>query len=511
MHRLLLELEHLGVKLSSKGERLLFEAPADVMSDELRRRIGARKTELLELLAPAMRLASDSAAGEIDTDILPLTPNHAWYLSTFEPETHGWAITLVVDVSARISAERLRAALAAILRRHDVFRLRMSKTPAGRWSLRMLPNADETQPTLHDMSGLSADARATALHAAGLRQQSSLSIVSGPVVAMSLCRHGHDDGDTLIISMHHHIVDGYSVNLFLEELLRTYQETETQTPPGKSTAPATYRDFLLRLHTYTHTPMFIARALSFWRDSSHVRRVPPIPVDIHDGRHTDLNSRVVSTSLDKELLRTLTRIGAPRKLQLNDLLLIALAHAYDRWSDGRPLKLDVEHNGRSEVIPGLSLSRTIGPTTMKFPLLLEVDSGHSLQKSLESLGNRIHETTDNLLGHGMLRYTCPDASLRDELASCAPAQVFFNNRAALAGPRANTSGALALARQMALPQPGLHENPVSHDLIIECERREESLLFRWLYSSTIHQETTIRSLAENFTAWLRALARDGGA
>jgi hypothetical protein len=89
-----------------------------------------------------------------------------------------------------------------------------------------------------------------------------------------------------------------------------------------------------------------------------------------------------------------------------------------------------EHNGRTGIVPGLDLLRTIGPTTMKFPLRLEINPGETLRESMERLKEEIRITTDNPLGYGMLRYTCPDPNIRNELGTSGPAQVFFNSRTA---------------------------------------------------------------------------------
>lgn len=503
LHLLLLNLERLGVKFLLEGDQLHFRAPAGVMSDELRRKIGTHKSSLMDLMGRSMRLSAEGSSRRCTDDDLPLPPHFEWYINTFEPERHTWAITLAWDFSERISVERLRAAVGALLRRHDVFRLRMRRTTAGHWSLRMLEHAGEARVDAHDMENLSPEKRAGALHDVGLRLQSELSIVTGPVFAVALCRCGHSNGDTVILSMHHHMVDAYSVNLLLEDLARLYQAPVADDFQEKP-ASSSYREFLLELHAYTHTPMLVARALSFWYSGRRLRPVAPLPVDMPGGCHTDLNSRVFSMRLDREVLRNLLRHISPRyQLKLNDLLLIALANAYSRWSGGCPLRLDIEHNGRSGIIPGLELARTVGPTTIKFPLLLAIDRADTLPESLERLSSQIDETTDNLLGYGLLRYTCPDANIRHTLAACGAPQVFFNNRAIGIG-RSSTPEARSV-RGMAFPQPGVIENLVSYDLMVECENFEDTLELRWCYSSAIHREDSIRALAQCFAEFLSTL------
>lgn len=504
--RLLLELEQNGVELWLEGEKLRYRAPQGAVTERLRERVAQHKPELCALLQRAAQLALppplDAGSAE-----LPLTPHQAWYLHTFDPEQHGWVITIALEVPWRVETERLRATAERLHAQHDALSLRLYKKPDGGWGQRMHGENAAPQLTVLELPGLTPNDERQAVQEAAHRVQASLSSLHGPLAAFLLCRFGEGRRDKIIFSLHHYAADGYSVHYFIQELLRIYQELSSNRPPATRVESATYKQYLLAVDAYTKKPTFLARALSFWLDPGCLRKVAPLPVDHPGGRHTDINSRRITIPLDINLKESISAyIAGHDDVSFNDLLLYAIASAYQRWTGQAWLRLDVDHNGRSGLLPGVELSGTLGPTTIKFPLLIELLPDEEAATALARIRQTIRATTANALGYGFLQYKCRDAAIREQLAVCAAPQVFLNNRATLQS--GNTPSFDDIPKSlMDFPQPGVHENPVSYDLMIECDGFGSSILITWVYSSAIHREDTIRAFAESFFTALRTLTQ----
>jgi non-ribosomal peptide synthase protein (TIGR01720 family) len=506
-------LEQLKVDLWLEQGQLRFRAPSGAMSESVRRSMSLHKTELLRIYHEAAKLSAHSSTQEFGDEDLPLTPNQVWYLSTFEPEGHAWALTIALDAPWPVSEYGLRATVRELVQEHDVFRLRLYRKPDGNWAQRILPRAEEIQIAAHDMAGLEPKARHRAIHEAGHRAQLSLNILRGPVIALALCRCGKGEPDKIIIALHHHVVDGYSLNLFIAELLHVYQACMSDpawADRGSSVRPkaGSYRSYLTALHTYTHQLSVVARALAFWCDPDRLGRLPQLPVDIPNGQHTDVNSRRISMPLEPALRHKVVKYIQSRKegYSFNDLLLCGLAHAFFRWTGQRSLRLDLEYHVRIGLLPGMDLLSTIGPATIKFPMLLTVNPDGGIQHDLQQVRSSVRETVDNALGYGFLRYTCTDPEIRQQLSACARPQVFVNNRSTLGAGKATDQAQIA-TKSMSFPQPGVRENPVSYDLMITCDSSDDRVVLTWVYSSAIHHEQTIRTLSSYFFASLHALTQ----
>jgi hypothetical protein len=461
-----------------------------------------------ELAPLASTVAPAPATPEADAprvdEPLPLLPHHQWLVETFDLETEPWANTLVWDVPGATRVELLRASLAFLGEQLDVIRMRLRRTPEG-WTAWMLASAGEPRVEEHDFTGLTPDAQRDALVAAGRKLQEGLSIARGPTLALALCRFGGSGPDKLILSLHHTLYDGYSLPMLMDDLQSTYLRLATGQPPQPLTVSTSYRQYMLTVAAHGRSEAMMKKARAFWLDAHRLHPGARMPVDLEGGRHTDRNSRRLCLNFPQELTRRLAGYVQEHKdASLNDLLLFGLARAWAGWTGDVPLRLDVEHNGRAGMVPGVDLTRTAGPTTLKFPMLLEAKASEQPGPSFASLKRTVRDTLAHALDYGLLRYG-PDPSVRQQLAALGAPQVFFNNRGATLSaqqPKADLPGGVE-----SLPFPNLEgrEYTVSYDLMVECDGAGPGLQVTWVYSAAIHRDETLRALADAFFAQLAAL------
>nr|WP_281404395.1 non-ribosomal peptide synthase/polyketide synthase [Pyxidicoccus fallax] len=454
--------------------------------------------------APAQPPESPEASAPRVDERLPLLPHHQWLVETFDLETEPWASTMVWDVPGETRAELLKASLAFLSEQHDVIRLRLRRTPEG-WTSWMLASAGEPHVEEHDLSGRTPEAQREALLLTGRQLQARLSIARGPALALALCRYGGSGPDKLILSIHHTLYDGYSLPLLMEDLQATYLRLATGQPPGPLAVSSSYRHYMRTVAAHGRSESMMKEARAFWLGEHRLRPGARLPVDLEGGRHTDRNSRRLPMPCPPELTSRLADyVQGHKDVSLNDLLLFALARAWARWTGDAPLRLDVEHNGRAGVVAGVDLVRTLGATTLKFPMLLEAKASEEVRASFASLKRTVRDTVAHALDYGLLRYG-PDETVRQRLAALGAPQVFFNNRGATLNSRPPSSAMPGGVESLAFPDSEGREYPVSYDLMIECDGAGPAMQMTWVYSGAIHQEATIRALAEDLYAQLAAL------
>ena len=131
------------------------------------------------------------------------------------PEDNTYNIVVRVDFSPEIHPLRLRQAFRDLLEAHPVFRAAFTEQQDRIWikaaalTLPMIPLVDATPASI--------TARAEALRA------EPLGVAHPPLWrAEILCTA--DSATTLVFCVHHAIFDGWSLNLFLEELARRYEK-----------------------------------------------------------------------------------------------------------------------------------------------------------------------------------------------------------------------------------------------------------------------------------------------
>ena len=83
MEALLAELKDLGIKLRTSGDKLRFTAPTGALTPELRSRLQANKTEILEYLRGATRYCPPSSAQRRFWSLQQLNPSATFFNAPF--------------------------------------------------------------------------------------------------------------------------------------------------------------------------------------------------------------------------------------------------------------------------------------------------------------------------------------------------------------------------------------------------------------------------------------------
>jgi len=443
-----------------------------------------------------------SAAPHAEDD-LPLTLNQRWYVETFDVERHTWVLTALWQVPAGLTLDlaQLRAAAARVIAHHDALRMRLYRTNPG-WAQRLERTA-EAPVEEHDLRDLSPDERHRAVVEAASELQHHLSIVHGPVLALALCRMG-DEPDKLILSIHHSVYDAYSLELLIQDFLVAHARLDAGQEPELPPVPTSYRGYLEALASHDRSPA-MEQARAFWLDAARLRPAPALPADLPGGRHTDRNSRRHPVLVPAELIDDIRAwLAAHPEAHLNELLLFGLVRSCARWTGAEALRLDVEHNGRTVVLPGVDLVRTIGPTTLKVPVLFELQPEAPLEQAFRRVQRTLRDTIDHALGFGLLRYG-QDQAARERLVAIGSPQVFFNNHGMTMGRVSiPPHGLLEL---LPIPRADGGENLVSYDLMVECDNTPEGPTVTWVYSSALHRPQTIEALADGTFEQIRSLLR----
>ena len=487
------ELQRKGISLWVDGDgSLRYRAPAGTLSDELRSQIRSQRTELIDWLSSVIVPTENVPDADDPGADLPFTPNQIWYLETVQPQDVDWSNIVSWQFRKPVSPQLLKRVLFVLVSRHDLFRLRRYRQQDGRWAQHLIAQPDPLPLEVIDLQQESAavDQREVLLQL-GRRCQSRLSCLHGPILAMGVILSKDRSKDQAVISVHH--FDGFSISLFLSEMMQAYSQLERLEPIHLPPTSRDYADYLRLLSERCQQPDFLSRQRDFWLSQQQLSPVPSIPRDAHGGEHFAANSRQYELQFPLELrARIADFVMAHEGISFLDLVLFGLCRGYAQWSLGQPLYLDMEHHGRSGILDEIDLARTLGPTTVKVPVRLPAVLPSADLDALEII-RTVHRTTmKHAIGYGYLRYCRPDRHLADRLSAQPAPEVLLNNRSTL--PATVLESIVNLGGEPEwLPNP--EQNKVTYTLIIECERGPDSLSLVFRYSSMIHREETIKRFA----------------
>ncbi|NLU68776.1 non-ribosomal peptide synthetase [Streptomyces sp. HNM0574] len=191
---------------------------------------------------PLLRLTQDEidriAAEREPADVLPLTPLQEgllFHASYDEQAPDVYLVQLALELEGSIDPARLRAAAEALLRRHPHLTAGFLHRPGGR-PLQVIPARTRLRWEERDLTG---EPERTEPVLAQLRGE-RFDMADPPLLRFALLRHA-PDRHTLALTLHHILLDGWSLPVLLRELLTLYRHEG----PGDPLPPATpYRDYL---------------------------------------------------------------------------------------------------------------------------------------------------------------------------------------------------------------------------------------------------------------------------
>ncbi|MFH8381043.1 amino acid adenylation domain-containing protein [Kitasatospora sp. NPDC018058] len=445
--------------------------------------------------AEAARAAGSGAAAERGpaTGEVPLTPIHHWFFERLTDSLDRFNQAVCLELSAEGADEAaLRAALDALVGHHDALRLRAERTD-GRWRLHH-PADGAADFERIDLAGLDPERREAAVRELVERAQTGFPLSDGPLLRARLLPAG-EDGDQrprLLLVAHHLVVDALSWQILLADLETGYRQTRRGEPivlPPRSTS---FQEWAVRLGEHTRSGGF-ADQLAYWDGvEAAAAAAAPLPVD-HAGVNTAGSARTVSVRLDADRTDALLRkVPGVYRTQVNDVLLSALWRAVSGWTGDGTVAVALEGHGREDLFADVDLSRTVGWFTTLFPVVLAAPVGAGWGEVLKTVKERLRAVPSNGLGYGALRRL---GGTEGGGAAAEPA-ISFNYLGRLDAGAAQSE--LFLGR---LPVEG-HERGAGqarHQLLeVNGWVADGQLEFHWVYSGELHEESTVRRVAEAF-------------
>lgn len=138
--------------------------------------------------------------------------------------------------------------------------------------------------------------------------QRPFDLTAGPLLRVLLLRFspGHH---LLVLTMHHIIADGWSIDILLKELAKFYVAYDSNQPPEVAPLPMGYRDFA-RWQREALTGDVQARQLEYWqRTLSGAPAVLGLPADRLRPAVQSHKGHRYKVHLDEELTRVLAELG----------------------------------------------------------------------------------------------------------------------------------------------------------------------------------------------------------
>ncbi|WP_410586704.1 amino acid adenylation domain-containing protein [Amycolatopsis sp. lyj-23] len=442
--------------------------------------------ETVAELAAAAGAAGTEPAAPVEPDPVgpfPLTPVQSWFFAAERPAPHHFNQAFVVRLDQPADPAVLRAALAHLTAKHPALRLRFEQRPDGRWQQRIAEPADH--PELLRCVDLSASADpAGSFEEIATRAQASMDLDGGLLLRAVHVRLG-DDGERLLLVVHHLGVDGVSWRILLADLAAACAALAHGGPVPASTSGTSFAAWATRLAEYAESDEAAAE-IPYWREmvrSASAR----LPVDFPGtGPLTAGGTATVTRSLSRRRTRDLLHAG-PARVRPVEVMLAALGRTLGEWSGHDRVVVDTEGHGREPRWTGVDLTGTVGWFTSLHPL--ELAAGDAVP-ALRHAKARLRSVPDGGIGYQLLVYG------RGVRFGAADREVLFNYLGQFDDTPENGSGWRLSGEPAGKPQDDAA--PRRYALEVSAAVANGKLQVRWTYSPGRHREVTVARLASRF-------------
>jgi len=233
--------------------------------------------------------------------------------------------------------------------------------------------------------------------------QRSIDLKEGPLVHLGLFKT--NDGDHLLIVIHHLVVDGVSWRIILEDFISGYKQAERNeeiTFPSKSDS---FLSWAVKLYEFAESKDLL-KELDFWK---HLEEKNFASIftdnDVEIDKKINKNKKSISIRFSKEqTTKLLQKVNWVYNTEINDILLTALAISIRQWGNMKDILINVETHGREQFASGINVDRTVGWFTSQYPLLLELGNSNDLGVLIKSVKETLRKIPNKGLGYGILKY-----------------------------------------------------------------------------------------------------------
>ncbi|MFB2772373.1 SDR family NAD(P)-dependent oxidoreductase [Pelatocladus sp. BLCC-F211] len=426
-----------------------------------------------------------------------LTPLQHRFLAHNQSKIDTLNQSLLLEIEQTCNSKILEQAVQYVIEYHDVFSLHFIQKESG-WQQIETQTNDIMVYEHVNLSALSENEQEHAFESKIRELQSNFNFSDKPLVKVAFIELRSQQNNYLLITIPHLLVDAVSWQILLEDLQTVYQQLSQAEAIQLSDQTTSFKQWAQCIQEYAQTSE-MTQEQDYWLAKTQIP-FRSLPVDYSTNDNTVANTDIVSISLDKTATKALLKhVNKAYNTQIDDVLLTALVQAFAKWTGEQRLWVDIEDNGRDIVFKNskdISLSRTIGLFTTRFPVILDItevcDQGNALIVVKEYLRN----IPKKGIGYDILRYISSNPEIDSKLKSFPEPQVSFSYLG-------NFDPVISQLSFLNFTPQSLKFNPNpdtkrSYLLEINGIITQEQLHLTWIYNTAIHRRKTIEALAANF-------------
>ncbi len=435
-------------------------------------------------------------------DQLSYAQQRMWFLWQLEPQSAAYNLPGAVRLLGNLDHAALELAFADLVQRHEC--LRTTFTHVDGQALQQVADEAQLQVRHVDLRALDPELRLQRTREAVAAEAGQpFDLQQGPLLRVVLLQLAADE-HVLLLTMHHIIADGWSMNILIEEFMRSLDARSAGRAAQLAPLAVHYRDYALWQRSWMEAGEQ-ARQLDYWRAQLGEEHEPlELPTDRPRPAQPSHAGARLEVAIDTALHAGLKALAQHHGTTLFVVLLAAFKTLLYRYSGQGDIRVGglIANRNRAEVegLIGFFVntqvlrSQLTGEQT--FAALL-----HALRQT--ALGAQAHQ---ELPFDALLEALQPNRSQSHN----ALFQVMYNHQPLVTdiqGMRLQSGLQLAhLTAEQSVA--GARSHAAASDLMLETREEGNRLLAAFTYASDLFDEATVARMAGHWCTLLRSVLAD---
>ncbi|MGG2092648.1 amino acid adenylation domain-containing protein [Bacillus sp. S13(2024)] len=370
-------------KLREKGYSL--KVP-DIMDKKTPRRIA----QCVQVKEEVLEIDQSEVIGEV-----PLIPIQKAFIAHKGMDKYHFNQSVFLQIPTGLALLPLKQALRSLTIHHDMLRATYRD---GKQIILSVADSEFVAVESYDYTAFPLEKAYAMVDEQSTKIQASMDLENGPLLRAGVFQL--QDGDYLLLSIHHLVVDGVSWRILIEDLKVAYEAAkngkEIQLPPKTHS----FKEWGLALQSYRESSQ-LQSEVNYWKTVESKVNTGKLLLPVKEGG-LYLDPQKVTMSLSKkETENLLQKAGTAYSTEINDLLLTAVGRAVNKITGQTSLAIHMEGHGREAIVDSMVIDRTVGWFTSTYPVVLE-ELGDSIGMDISKTKETLRRIPHHGIGYGIL-------------------------------------------------------------------------------------------------------------
>ncbi len=448
---------------------------------------------------PALRLPEIKKRDDQHKLSLSFSQKRLWFLDQLEPGNAAYNNPAALYIRGKLDMRILSQCLEEIVRRHSVLRTRIEERNGDAFAI--LEDPSIWHIPLEDLSGLSKAAKEVEIKCLASEEAAcTFDLSRGALFRTRLLQLGELDSEeeayVLLLTAHHIVSDGWSLNILLEELIALYACFNAGQPSPLTELSIQYYDFSEWQKQWLQGDV-LDRQLNYWK---HIlAAVPALELPLDHPRPPAMSQRgkQVGFHISQDLTEKLKSLSQGQGVTLFMTLFSGFAVLLNRYSGQEDFAIGTPIANRTRA----ELERLIGFFVNTLALRVDLRNKPSFIEVLE----RVQEITLGAYANQDLPFErlVEEMGVVRDMSYTPLFQVMFSFQNSPMPVDLEVDGL-----EFDLMQ--VHGQSSKFDLSLDLREVSSGIEGFVEYNSDLFDEVTIARFAEHFSNLLESIASDPG-